>query len=177
MKNLSWDDALTLLSPHSYALVSSVDTGGRPNLMGLSWWSFVSWEPQMVAISVGKRKHTRENLDQVPEFVLCFPNADQSRGAWMAGTVSGVAVDKFKEGGFEPVASSIVRPPRSKDATVALECRVTQRVDVGDHVVFMANIVAMTGSPEHRMHLYSVHYTKPVGIDCDLNVKRHLDRE
>ena len=177
MKNLTWDDVLTLLSPHSYALVSSVDTGGRPNLMGLSWWTFVSWEPRMVAISVGKRKHTRQNLDQVPEFVLCFPNADQSRGAWLCGAVSGDDVDKFKEGGFEAVASSSVRPPRVKGATVSLECRVTQRVDVGDHVVFIANIAGMTGNPDQRMHLYTLHYTRPVGIDCDLNVKRHLDRE
>jgi flavin reductase (DIM6/NTAB) family NADH-FMN oxidoreductase RutF len=175
MKRIDWDQALTLLSPHSYALVSTVDVGGRPNLMGVGWWSIVSWEPRMLAVSIGRRRHTRGNLDQVPEFVLCFPNADQARGAWLCGTASGADVDKFKEGGFQAVPSASVRPPRFEGATVAIECKVAQRVEVGDHVLYIGDIVAMHGSPDQKMHLFTLHYRTPVAIDCDLNVKRHLD--
>jgi flavin reductase (DIM6/NTAB) family NADH-FMN oxidoreductase RutF len=177
MKKIDWDQAATLMSPHPYALVSSVSADGRTNLMGLGWYTFTSWEPRILAISVGMPRRTRENLDAVPEFVLCLPNVDQSRGAWLCGSVSGHDVDKFAEAGFEAVASSVVRPPRIRDATVTLECRVVQRVESGDHVVYFGEVLAMHGSPEHRMHLYTLHYSKPVGIDCDLNVRRHVEHE
>lgn len=175
MRRIDWDQALTLLSPHSYALVSSVDANGRPNLMGVGWWTIVSWDPRMVAISIGKHRHTRANLDQVPEFALCFPSVEQAKGAWLCGTVSGAEVDKFKEGGFEAVASEQIKPPRFRGATVAFECRVTNRIEVGDHVLYIGEVLAMHGTPDSKMHLYTIHYRTPVAIDCDLNVKRHLE--
>ncbi len=170
MKPLDWDEALALLSPHSYALLSTVPKEGRPNLMGLGWWTIVSWSPRQVAISVGRGQYSRECLDAVPEFGLSFPSERQSRGAWICGTVSGRDGDKFAMAGFQPVASSRIRPPLVEGATVAFECRVTQRIETGDHVMYIADIEAMHGTPESPMHLFSIHYNKLVGIDKDLHV-------
>jgi flavin reductase (DIM6/NTAB) family NADH-FMN oxidoreductase RutF len=169
MQELDWDRALTLLSPHNYALLSTQESGGRANLMGLGWWTVVSWSPPKVVVSVGQGQHSRECLDQVPEFVLNFPNAAQAKGAWLCGTVSGRDGDKFRMAGFTPLPSTQVRPPRVDGCTVAFECRVTQRIVSGDHVLYIADIVAMSGNPDAPMHLYSIHYNKLVGLDHELN--------
>jgi flavin reductase (DIM6/NTAB) family NADH-FMN oxidoreductase RutF len=169
---LDWNQALTLASPHSYALVSTVSESGRPNLMGLSWWTFTCWKPPMLAISVGEPRFTLECLDYCPEFVLCLPAVDQAKGAWLCGEVSGRDHDKFREGGFEPVESSKVRPPRVQGCTVAFECKVVNRVQSGDHVVLIAEVVAMHGEPDRKMHLYTIRYDDVVGIDCEMGMRK-----
>jgi len=169
MQELEWDRALTLLSPHNYALLSTQEAAGRANLMGLGWWTIVSWSPPQVVVSVGKGQHSRACLDEVPEFVLNFPNVDQAKGAWLCGTVSGRDGDKFRMAGFTAEPSTKVRPPRVEGCTVAFECRVSQRIEAGDHVIFVADIVAISGNPDAPMHLYSIHYNKLVALDHDLN--------
>jgi flavin reductase (DIM6/NTAB) family NADH-FMN oxidoreductase RutF len=175
MKQIDWDQALTLLSPHSYALLSTVTNAGRTNLMGVGWWTITSWNPPMVAVSIGKPRYTARCLDQVPEFGLCFPGVDQAKGAWVCGTVSGAKVDKFKESGLEPEPSTVIRPPLVKDAAVAFECRVVKKMEVGDHILYVGEIVAIHGTPGIRMHLYTIHYRKLAGIDADLNVEREVE--
>lgn len=174
MQELNWDQAITLASPHSYTLVSTMDPGGKPNLMGVGWWTIVSWSPQMVAIAIAPKRYTKECLDHCPEFALCFPSVDQAEGAWLCGCESGRDVDKWEKGGFVAVPSRHIQPPVFEGATLAMECRVNNRVECGDHFLYIADVLAIQGTPENRMHLYSVHYREPVGIDGELNVKKNL---
>lgn len=177
MKKIDWNELITLLSPHSYCLASTVGIDGRPNLIGLCWWTICSWEPPMVAISVGKTRYSRTCLDQCPEFVLCFPSVEQVRGAWLCGNVSGKRVDKFQAGGFEPVKADMVKPPLIKGAVACLECIVKTKLEVGDHILYISEVKAIHGDLTHKMHIYTIHYEKPIGIDCDGNVNLALDYE
>lgn len=177
MKRLSWDEALTLLSPHMYALVCTLDKAERPNLMGLAWWTIVSWSPQMLAIAVGRRRYTWECLQHLPEFSLCFPSEELARGAWLCGCESGRDVDKVAKGGFVTRPSTKIRPPIIEGATVAFECRVANRVETGDHDLFIADVVAIHGDPERPKHLYTIHYRRPVAISHDLKVTPDLGLE
>ena len=170
MKELRWNEALTLLSPHPYCLASTIDENGRANLMGVGWWTIVSWSPRMIAFSVAKQRYTKKCLDHCPEFALIFPTPEQAKGAWVAGTVSGFQADKFEKGGFEQVPSKHIRPPLIKDCTLAFECKVVNRVECGDHFLYVGDILAIRGDPDRKLHLYTIHYSKPVAIDCDLNV-------
>lgn len=172
MKAIDWDQAITLLSPHSYTLLATQGQSGRPNLMGVGWWTIVSWSPPQIAVSIGRNQYSRQCLDEVPEFALCFPSDRQARGAWICGTVSGRDGDKFAMAGFTPVPSKVIRPPVVEGATVSFECRVSNRVETGDHVLFIGDVLAIQGTPEAPMHLYSIHYNKLVAIDSAL---RHDD--
>lgn len=174
MKRLDWDEALTLMSPHPYALVSTVDARGRPNLMGVGWWTIVSWQPQMVAIAIGARRYTRECLDHCPEFALCLPSVEVAQGAWLCGCESGRDTDKWEKGGFRVVPAETIRPPLFEGATLAFECRVTNRVECGDHWLYVGEVLAIRGDPTRAMHLYTIHYRRPVGLDKDLRVRDDL---
>jgi len=170
VKQIDWDQAITLLSPHSYALLSTLGTNGRANLMGVGWWTIVSWNPPQVAVSIGQAQYSRECLDAIPEFGLCFPSERQARGAWICGSVSGRDGDKFAMAGFRPAVTGAIRPPLVEGATVGFECRVVNRVEAGDHVLFIGEVVGIRGTPESPMHLYSIHYNKLVAIDKDLRL-------
>jgi flavin reductase (DIM6/NTAB) family NADH-FMN oxidoreductase RutF len=170
LKKLSWDDAVELGSPYNYVLAVTVDTKNKPNIIGLAWWTFVSWDPQMIAISIGREKYSHECIEHCKEFVLCFPSKEQKNGAWLCGEKSGRDIDKFKETGFRTVPSKIVKPPIIEGSTVAYECKVVNKLETGDHTVYVGKIVAIHGTPEKPSHLYSIHYYRL--IDLAFNDKK-----
>jgi len=167
MQSVDKETAITLASPFPYVLATTVNAEGKPNAIGLAWWTFVSLAPPMAAISVGHGRYSHECLERCGEFVLCFPSAELARPAWTAGRASGRTFDKFGQGGFVAVPSKQVKPPIIEGSTAAFECKVVNTVEAGDHTVFVANVVETHGSPDKVVHLYSVHYTKLVAIGSD----------
>ncbi len=175
MKELDRHEAFELASPFPYVLAVTLDKRDRPNIIGLSWWMFTSWDPLMIAISVGHKRYSHECLEHHKEFVLCFPSEGQEKDAWFCGTKSGRDVDKFQKTSFKPVNSKVVKPPIIEGVTVAYECRVVDQVDTGDHTIYIADVVAIHGNPEKAKHLYSIHYRKLLSIDCKGNVNLELE--
>ncbi len=165
LQEIRWTDAVELASPHPYVLATTVDAEGKPNIIGIGWFTIVSWKPAMACISVAPPRHSYANLEQVPEYVINFPTAEIARAAWTCGTRSGRDMDKFAECGLEAVPSLKVRPPAIGGASMAWECRVTDRVDAGDHRLYIAEIVATRGDPSCTSHLYSIHYRSLVNVD------------
>ena len=165
LKDVSWDEAIELGSPYPYVLAVTMDTKGKANIIGLAWWTFVSWQPAMIVISIGKDRYSHECIEYCREFVLCFPSREQSRGAWLCGKKSGRDIDKFKKTGFTPVSSHKVKPPLIGGSTVTYECRVTGSMETGDHTLYVGTVMAIHGTPERKSHLYSIHYRKLLGID------------
>jgi flavin reductase (DIM6/NTAB) family NADH-FMN oxidoreductase RutF len=174
MKEIDRHEAFELTSPFPYALAVTLDERERPNIMGLSWWTFTSWDPLMIAISVGQKRYSHNCLKHNREFVLCFPSEEQAKDAWFCGTKSGRDFDKFKETGFKPVHAKEVKPPIIDGVTVAYECRISSEVKTGDHTLYIANVVDMHGDHDRAKHLYSIHYKKLISLDCKGNIDLSL---
>jgi flavin reductase (DIM6/NTAB) family NADH-FMN oxidoreductase RutF len=172
---ISWDEAIELASPYPYVLAVTLDRKEKPNIIGLSWWTITSWNPRMIAISIGHPRYSHECIEHCGEFVLCFPSEKQARGAWLCGNTSGRNVDKFAEAGFKQVSSKVVKPPIIGGSTVAFECRVANKVETGDHSLYVGEVVAIHGSPTRPRHLYSIHYRKLLSIDTKGNINLRLE--
>ncbi len=136
---------------------------------------FTSWNPLMIAISVGLERYSHECLEHHKEFVLCFPSEGQEKDAWLCGTKSGKNVDKFQETDFKPVHSQSVKPPIIDGVTVAYECKVVNQIETGDHTIYIGNVVAIQGNPEKVNQLYSIHYTKLISIGSEGDIKLELE--
>jgi len=167
IKEISWNEALTLASPFNYVLAVTLAPDGKPNIIGLGWWTICSWEPPMLAISVGRPRYSHQCLEHLGEFVLCFPADDQAQGAWLCGTTSGRDTDKFAQASFTALPAKKVKPPIIADCTVAFECRVTNKVETGDHTVYIGEILAMHATPGKEHHIYTIHYRKMVSLGSD----------
>ena len=167
MKELDRQTAVTLASPFPYVLAMTVNEEGKPNAIGLAWWTFVSAAPPMLAISVGPGRYSHANLERCGEFVLCFPSVELAKPAWKAGRASGRSYDKFGPGGLVAVPAKHVKPPIVEGSTAAFECKVVNTVTAGDHTIFIADVIETHGSPDKVVHLYSIHYTRLVGIGSD----------
>ena len=175
MQELDKHKAFELASPYPYTLAVTLDKRERPNIIGLSWWMFTSWQPLMIAISVGHQRYSHECLELHREFVLCFPSEGQEKDAWLCGIKSGKKIDKFQETSFKPVHSKFVKPPIIDGVTVAYENKIVDQIKTGDHTIFIAEVVAIHGNPQKLNHLYSVHYTKLVSIGSQGDINLDLE--
>lgn len=155
----------SMVSPLPYILITSVDNEGRPNVMGASWVTKLSFEPFLMAVSIGHRRYSHDLIKRCEEFVICYPSAEQMKAALYCGFHSGRCDDKFAKTGLVPIPSRKVKPPTVDGCTVAFECKLVQSHEVGDHTLFVGEVVAVTGDPEKLMHIYVNSSSRPLALD------------
>jgi flavin reductase (DIM6/NTAB) family NADH-FMN oxidoreductase RutF len=175
MKEMDIHSAIELGSPYPYTLVVTLDKQRKPNVMGLSWWTFTSLQPPMIGISVGHGRYTHECLESCKEFVICFPSEEQAKAAWLCGIRSGRKTDKFAAVGLATGPSRVVGPPVIEGATLAYECKVVGQLECSDHTLFNGEVVGVHGDPQRAKHLYSIHYSKLISIDYKGNLDMNIE--
>lgn len=131
----------TALYPVPAVLVScGVD---RPNLITLAWAGTVCSDPPSVAIAVRPERHSHRLIAEGGEFVVNLPSARQVAAVDYIGHVSGRDVDKWTRTGLSPLPASKVAVPIVDQCPVALECRVSHRLVLGVHELFIGEILAV----------------------------------
>ncbi len=135
-------EAIARKYPEPVVLVTSIGTNGRPNILTVGWTMFCSAEPPMVAIAIGKTRHSHSLILETREFVLAFPGEDLEPAVVLCGTRSGRDTDKFKETGLTARPASRVRPPLIEECLANFECTVEHIYDSGSHTIFVGRIVA-----------------------------------
>ena len=135
----------TLLSPLPVVLVSCGGTqpAEKPNLITIAWAGTVCSEPPMLSISVRPERYSYELIRQSGEFVVNVPGVGQAWATDWCGVVSGRDEDKFAKTGLTPGKALQVRPPIVQECPLNIECKVRQTLDLGSHVMFVAEVVGI----------------------------------
>jgi flavin reductase (DIM6/NTAB) family NADH-FMN oxidoreductase RutF len=147
MDRITLREAQKFSSPNPFALVSTVDENGRNNLMALSWWMYCSNNPPTIAVCLSKRGYSNGSIRTKGEFALCLPDESLQEAAFRCGTCSGRDIDKAHSFGIALENASEIAPMLVSHSKVALECRLTQTLEAGDHYLFVAEVVAVHGDP------------------------------
>jgi flavin reductase (DIM6/NTAB) family NADH-FMN oxidoreductase RutF len=124
--------------PRQVILVSS-RYRGKDNVMTLSWHSPASFEPELYAIFVGRKRYSYEMIKKSKCFCVNFISAGDGELALIAGRKSGRDFDKFSK--IEKEECSEIDCPRLKKALAYMECEVTDEFQMGDHAVFLGKVV------------------------------------
>lgn len=129
---------LGAVTPRPIALASTIDSAGRVNLSPFSFFNCFGSNPPILVFSPARRvrdnttKHTHENILEVPEVVIHIVNYDMVQQVSLASTEYEKGVNEFVKAGFTEAPSVKVRPPRVREAPVAMECKVRQVIPAGD---------------------------------------------
>lgn len=136
-----------MLYPVPAVMVSCGRKGEKPNIIMVAWAGTVCSDPPMVSISVRKERYSYEIIRETGEFVINLVNRELVRAADYCGVKSGRDTDKFKEMGLTAQPSRYVGAPGIGESPVNLECRVTNRLELGSHDMFLARVegVAIDG--------------------------------
>lgn len=120
----------------------------RANVMTLAWQTPLSARPPLVGIAVASGHFTHEILTAGEEFVLNIPGKELLPAVHLCGKLSGRTHDKFKEAGLTPIEAKKVRAPLIAECLAHLECGVVNRYKVGDHTLFIGEVLAASAEEE-----------------------------
>ena len=133
-----------MLNPVSAVMVSVTDKDGRSNIITVAWAGTVCTNPPMVSISVRPSRYSYKMIEDTGEFVINLTNESLVKACDYCGVVSGRDVDKFKKTGLTPIPMEHVRAMGIGESPVNMECRVTEKRELGSHTMFIAEVVGVT---------------------------------
>ncbi|MFX0080333.1 MAG: flavin reductase family protein [Candidatus Hodarchaeota archaeon] len=125
------------------AAVISVGIGEEANLITLAYVGKVCLNPPIIAISIQPRRHSYQLIEKHGEFVINYPTINQLREMDYCGTRSGRDVNKWEELNLTREKGSVVQVPLVKEFPWNMECKVIQRTELGSHVCYFGEVVAV----------------------------------
>ena len=129
---LPHDPLKAIVAPRPIGWISTLDIQGRPNLAPYSFFNLVHTRPALLAFTSETLKHSAKNAIETGEFVFnlatrpLFAAMNASSGSLPEG------VSEFAAAGIAEAPSRMVKPPRVALSPAALECRVTQSMEMTD---------------------------------------------
>ncbi|MDO5392325.1 MAG: flavin reductase family protein [Eubacteriales bacterium] len=132
-----------MLYPLPAVMVSVTDGKGNDNIITIAWTGTVCTNPPMVSISVRKSRYSYEMLKNTGEFVINLTTEKLAFAADYCGVKSGRDVDKFGEMKLTRKKASFVKAPLIEESPVNIECRVQSVQELGSHVLFLAEVLAV----------------------------------
>ncbi|SDD13998.1 NADH-FMN oxidoreductase RutF, flavin reductase (DIM6/NTAB) family [Algoriphagus faecimaris] len=126
------------IAPRPIAFASTIDLEGNINLSPFSFFNLFSTNPPILIFSPSRRvrdnttKHTLENVKEVPEVVIHTVHYGLVEQMSLASTEYAKGINEFEKAGLTPVKSSLVKPPRVKEAKVSFECKVNEVKALGE---------------------------------------------
>jgi flavin reductase (DIM6/NTAB) family NADH-FMN oxidoreductase RutF len=103
---------------------------------------FVSEEPPLVVVSVGKYSFSHGLIEKTGEFVLNVAATEQVKLAKLLGATHGGELDKFKEFNIGIEEAESVVSPLIKGSFSHLECKVITSYPLGHYVLYLASVSA-----------------------------------
>ena len=125
----------TPLSQISYGLYV-IGSRGREgdHAMTANWLTQVSFEPEIVAIAIEKDSLTRQLIEEGGVFAVSILKSGQKE---VAGRFAKADKSGMRR---EELVAKATGAPVLRDAMAYLDCRVVDRKEIGDHVVFFGQV-------------------------------------
>ena len=111
---------------------------GKPFGLTVAWCMRVNSDPEMIAISIGKKRKGYDVIKAGGRFAINILGDDHIEVGRHFGLSDGSSVDNFKDLDFERLKTG---SPVLKDCVGALDCELHQSLDLGDHELLIGKVV------------------------------------
>lgn len=156
--------------PRSPAVVT-VHARGRDNALAVGAYCHISDEPPLYGIAISPKRFSYELICESGEFGINFFPIESAELILAVGDVSGRDVDKFTKFNIAIDKPVKISTPLLADAYVAYECKVVDRMTIGDHEWFVGRILAVHYQEEFFGDRMALNLDK---IKPALYIKRNL---
>lgn len=147
-----------MLYPLPAVLVSVADRADGKNLFTVAWAGTICSDPPMVSISVRPERYSYHMIEETGEFVVNLTTEALAYATDYCGVKSGRDVDKWRKLNLTPIPGGYVGAPMVAESPVNIECKVTQKLELGTHHMFLAKVLAVHADEQYmdrtgRFHL------------------------
>lgn len=146
MEKITLPKASVLTSPNPVTLVCTKKPDGTTNLAAVSWWTYLSFHPGMIAYAMAKTSYSGEMVRSSKKVILTIPGAEIADAVMGCGMCSGRDTDKITKLGIEmqEVPESEIKIPLH--SRVAIQCNLKEFVETGDHYLYICNVEQVYGN-------------------------------
>ncbi len=146
MKKITLPQASVLTSPNPLTLVCTEKPDGGTNLAAVSWWTYLSYNPGMLAYAMAKTSYSGELVRKNKEVILTIPGTPIAAAVLGCGTTTGRTTDKVERFAIQlaPVEGSAIKIPCH--SRVAIRCSLKDYHEVGDHYLYICQVEEVYGN-------------------------------
>jgi flavin reductase (DIM6/NTAB) family NADH-FMN oxidoreductase RutF len=137
--DISRANRLLNFGPVVLVTAGTMDISG---LMAAAWAIPVSHKPSKVCVSIAPKRYTASLISKYKEFSLNISTIDIKNKVLHCGSVSGKDVDKFESAKLTKFSSQIIKAPLVSECVAHIECKVSNEIEVGDHVIYVGDVVS-----------------------------------
>jgi flavin reductase (DIM6/NTAB) family NADH-FMN oxidoreductase RutF len=152
--------------PTAVGLIVGVDEQKKPNVMTAGEVFNIGLKnPCIIGIALRKATYTHGLISGMREFTVNIASAAIADKADLVGSISGRdCSDKFAEYGLTPIPSVKVVPPIIAECPINLECKCLSITEVGDHDLFLGEVVYMRADADKVGPKQRLLYDKMQGL-------------
>lgn len=123
-------------------------TEENPNVFTVAWTGILCTKPPVTYISVRPERYSYELISETGEFVINLATEQLVKAVDLCGVKSGRNVDKFELTGLTHEKAAAVSAPIIAECPVNIECKVRDKISLGTHDVFVADILKIDAAKE-----------------------------
>lgn len=146
MKKINLPHASRLTSPNPVTVVCTEKPDGSTNLATVSWWTYLSFNPNMIAYAMAKTSYSGEMVRNNRKVILTIPGAEIADAVMGCGSTTGRNTDKVSKFNIvlKAVEGSTIQIP--VHSRVAMVCSLKEYHEVGDHYLYICDVEQVYGN-------------------------------
>lgn len=150
MNKISLPQATRFTSPNPVTIVCTQKPDGSTNLATVSWWTYLSFNPDMIAYAMAKTSYSGEMVRDNKKVILTIPGAEIAESVMGCGSTTGRNTDKAEKFGIElsEVENSSIKIP--VHSRVAIQCSLKEYHEVGDHYLYICDVEQVYGNAKEE---------------------------
>ena len=146
MNKINLPQAAKLTFPNPVSIVCTQKPDGSTNLATVSWWTYLSFNPNMIGYAMAKTSYSGEMVRNNKKVILTIPGTEIAEAVMGCGSTTGRDTDKVAQFGIELTeveGSDIKIPVHSR---VAIVCSMKEYHEVGDHYLYICDVEQVYGN-------------------------------
>ncbi|HVV80085.1 MAG TPA: flavin reductase family protein [Pseudolabrys sp.] len=131
-RTLPHDPFKAIVAPRPIGWISSISAKGEVNLAPYSFFNGVHSKPNLVMFASESFKDSVANIQETGEFVCSLATWDLRDQMNTTSAPMPHGQNEMERAKLEPAPSRLVKPPRVAASPCALECKMTQMIQLKD---------------------------------------------
>ena len=150
MNKINLPQASGLTSPNPVTIVCTQKPDGSTNLATVSWWTYLSYNPNMIAYAMAKTSYSGEMVRNNKKVILTIPGADIADTVMGCGSTTGRDTDKIAKFDIEmqDIPDSDIKIPLH--SRLAIKCSLKEFIETGDHYLYICNVEEVYGNEQEE---------------------------